>query len=119
VEQPRLVFTVKEFCGQAKISTRHFYSLQERGEGPKVIRLGRRVLINQETAKSWLLGLEGKAVTPPSQEPVEPQPNAGDSAKGPNFSGSASLNRTPVGRKPGRRPSLSGFPKRGQELRPW
>lgn len=53
-----LTFTVKEFCQQARISPRLFYSLQARGEGPKVIRLGRRVLIAQQTAKNWLQSRE-------------------------------------------------------------
>jgi predicted DNA-binding transcriptional regulator AlpA len=56
-----LTFTVQEFCRQTRISRQLFYNLQERGEGPKIIRLGRRVYIAQETAMEWLK--EREAIT--------------------------------------------------------
>jgi hypothetical protein len=73
MSEPELVFTVEEFCQQVRISKRHYSNLQSRGEGPKVIRLGRRVLIAQETAKSWLLSREARAQIP-EQERTAPRP---------------------------------------------
>jgi hypothetical protein len=73
MSEPELLFTVKEFCQQVRISKRHYSNLQSRGEGPKVIRLGRRVLIARETAKSWLLSREAR-VQFPKQERTEAQP---------------------------------------------
>ena len=55
------MFTVKEFCEFARISTRLFYTQQAQGLGPKVIRIGRRVLIAQETGKQWLMDQEKAA----------------------------------------------------------
>jgi hypothetical protein len=94
MEQPRLAFTVKEFCTQLKISTRHYYSLQAKGEGPNVVRLGRRVLISAETAKIWLLGLETKSAAP-TKRLFEVQPGADDSSVDVKSSESAVPTRTP------------------------
>ena len=98
MEQPRLAFTVKEFCTQLKISTRHYYSLQAKGEGPNVMRLGRRVLISQETAKIWLLSLETKSAAP-MEGLFEVQPGVGSSSGEVKSGESAVPTRTSPGKK--------------------
>jgi predicted DNA-binding transcriptional regulator AlpA len=54
MEMNGLTFTVKEFCAQTRISHKTFYELQKRSEGPRIIRLGRRVYVGQETARAWV-----------------------------------------------------------------
>lgn len=54
MEAPALAYTVREFCHQARISERFYFKMQSLGEGPRVVRLGRRVVIPQEAAKRWL-----------------------------------------------------------------
>jgi len=38
-----LAYSIPEFCRRVNISPRFFYTLQERGEGVPVTRIGRRV----------------------------------------------------------------------------
>ena len=54
MEKSGLTYTVKEFCRQTRISQKTFYELRKRGQGPRIIRLGRRVYIGQETALAWV-----------------------------------------------------------------
>ena len=50
-----LAYSVKQFCKAAgDISVRHFYALQERGEGPLVTHLGGRTVVTHENGKRWL-----------------------------------------------------------------
>jgi hypothetical protein len=46
-------FTLQEFCRAHKISRAHFYALQARGTGPKVMRAGSKVLVSLEAAAEW------------------------------------------------------------------
>ena len=111
--QAGLVFTVREFCGQARISTRLFYRLQEKGKGPKVIRLGRRVLIAQETAMRWLMDQENIAI--PSKAAAF-QFRATDLTEKEMVSRAAPRNRPPTGRTTQGHPAFLGtFGKR----QPW
>lgn len=57
----QLVYTVKEFCESAKIGVSFFYALQKSGKGPKVTRIGGRVLVRKTTAEEWLRKLEKAA----------------------------------------------------------
>ncbi len=54
MEPKILAYTVDEFCGQVRISRSQFYRLQRRGEGPRLTRLGDRVVVLHETAHAWL-----------------------------------------------------------------
>jgi predicted DNA-binding transcriptional regulator AlpA len=62
METAGLTFTVAEFCRQVRISRKTFYEIQKRGEGPKLIRLGRRVYVAQETARTWVKEREALSV---------------------------------------------------------
>jgi hypothetical protein len=53
-----LAYTVKEFCQHARISERLYFKLQSRGEGPPVIRIGRRTVISREAARKWMMTRE-------------------------------------------------------------
>jgi hypothetical protein len=48
------MYSIKEFCELAKISTRQFNILKAQGLGPDLVRLGRSVRITDEAANDWL-----------------------------------------------------------------
>ncbi len=49
---------VEGFCREHGISRGHFYNLLKRGEGPAVIKAGRRTLISAEAAAEWRRRME-------------------------------------------------------------
>lgn len=49
----RSASTIKQFCEDHGISRGFYYTLEEAGLGPRVMRLGRRILISQEAAADW------------------------------------------------------------------
>jgi len=49
------------FCRQHGISRTTFYKLLAEGTAPKVIRVGRRVLVSAEAAAEWRRGLEQRS----------------------------------------------------------
>lgn len=48
-----LAMSIPQFCDRHGISTAFFYLLQERGQAPRTMRLGSRVLITIEEAQRW------------------------------------------------------------------
>ena len=50
---PRLVFTIEEFCEAHRISRGMFYLLLKRGEGPVVTYVGKKPTITAENATAW------------------------------------------------------------------
>jgi hypothetical protein len=46
-------FTVEEFCRTHRISRPFYYVLRARGQGPDEMRLGKRVVISNESARRW------------------------------------------------------------------
>lgn len=48
-----MAYTVRQFCAAYGISKSTFYRLQQRGEGPRTMKVGRRVLIPVDAAKEW------------------------------------------------------------------
>lgn len=58
---PALAYTVREFCAGNKISKSHFYALIRDGLGPRLMRVGGRVLISHEAAAEWRRQMEGAA----------------------------------------------------------
>lgn len=49
----REAFTIDEFCRAHGFSRAHYFNLQQKGEGPRVMRLGSRVLVSREAAAEW------------------------------------------------------------------
>lgn len=45
--------SVNEFCKTNSISRSLFYKLQRQGNGPKVMKVGRRTLITPEASQEW------------------------------------------------------------------
>jgi len=53
-----LAFSIPEFCRRHGISRAHFYNLSKSGNGPAVMRVGRRTLISAEAAAEWRRRME-------------------------------------------------------------
>jgi hypothetical protein len=49
----RAAYTIDEFCAAHRISRRKFYELEEEGTGPRLMRVGSKVLISIEAAAAW------------------------------------------------------------------
>jgi predicted DNA-binding transcriptional regulator AlpA len=45
--------TIKQFCDRNQISGAHYFNLAARGEGPRVMRLGKAVRITEESERDW------------------------------------------------------------------
>lgn len=54
----RGALSVPEFCSAHGISRGFFYELLRAGRGPRIMRLGRRVLIGTEAAADWRRDME-------------------------------------------------------------
>jgi hypothetical protein len=52
-EPPTYALTIKQFCATHNISLAFYFELQKRGEGPRVMNVGRRRLISIEEAARW------------------------------------------------------------------
>jgi hypothetical protein len=48
-----LAMSIAQFCSRHAISEQFFHLLQQRGQGPRTMRLGSRVLITVEEAQRW------------------------------------------------------------------
>lgn len=51
-------YSIKEFCQLHAISRSLFYALLERGEAPRVMKVGRRTLSSAEAAAEWRKNME-------------------------------------------------------------
>jgi hypothetical protein len=50
---PAQAYSVREFCDSHGISLSMFHKLRNQGEGPRLMRVGRRVLISTAAAAAW------------------------------------------------------------------
>ncbi|MGX8013731.1 hypothetical protein ACVDG8_034570 [Mesorhizobium sp. ORM8.1] len=46
-------YTVPEFCAAHRICRASFYNLQKAAQGPRIMRVGGRVLVSKEAAADW------------------------------------------------------------------
>lgn len=53
--------SIKQFCRTHGISRAKFYDLAARGEGPRLMRIGRRRLVSVEAAAEWRRRMEQAA----------------------------------------------------------
>lgn len=49
----RETYTIDEFCRAHGFSRAHYFNLQNRGLGPRVMQVGSRKLISREAAAEW------------------------------------------------------------------
>jgi predicted DNA-binding transcriptional regulator AlpA len=49
----RSAYSVDAFCADHGICRATFYNLENRGEGPRLMRVGGRTLISREAAADW------------------------------------------------------------------
>jgi len=59
MEKP--VLNIPEFCAAHRISRTYLYQLLKAGRGPRVMRMGKRVLITVEAAADWRKQMEQPA----------------------------------------------------------
>ena len=50
---PKSTYTIAQFCDANNVSRTHLHYLNKTGQGPRLMRLGRRVLISAEAAADW------------------------------------------------------------------
>jgi hypothetical protein len=55
---PTAAYSVAEFCRAHRLSRAFFYILQKRGDGPAVMKVGKRTLVSDEAAKHWRQRME-------------------------------------------------------------
>ena len=55
-------FSIKEFCELHAISRSFFYLLREKGEAPRLMKVGRRMLVSAEAAAEWRRNMEHIAI---------------------------------------------------------
>ncbi len=46
-------YSIPEFCQRLGISNSFYFKMQTEGRGPRVMRVGHRVLISKEAAAEW------------------------------------------------------------------
>lgn len=52
--------TLRVFCKRHSISRSMFYLLKDAGQAPRIMRVGRKILITQEAAAEWREQMEAK-----------------------------------------------------------
>lgn len=60
----RRVLTVDEFCTAHAMTRGLFYKLRSQGQAPETIKIGRKTLITEEAAATWLRSLSAQAQAP-------------------------------------------------------
>jgi predicted DNA-binding transcriptional regulator AlpA len=59
--------SIPSFCQAHGISRATFYNLMKRGEGPTVMKVGKRTLVSDEAAEAWRRRMENLADMTPIQ----------------------------------------------------
>ena len=60
-ECARAAFTVSEFCDAHRLSRSKLYQLWASGRGPRIMRVGSKLLISVEAAADWRRDCEQEA----------------------------------------------------------
>ena len=58
-------YSIPEFCRRHRFSPAKYFKIAAAGEGPRVMRVGKRVLISKESAAEWRRSREAAAATAP------------------------------------------------------
>ena len=69
---PIITYSIAEFCRAHRLSRAFFYVLVKRGDAPKVMRVGRRRVIAEESAEAWRRRMESPVGAQPSREGDRP-----------------------------------------------
>jgi hypothetical protein len=56
--------SITEFCAAHHISRAHLYNLLKRGQGPTIMKVGKRSLVSDEAAAAWRRAMEQPANDP-------------------------------------------------------
>jgi predicted DNA-binding transcriptional regulator AlpA len=62
----KAAYSVLEFCKAHGISRAHLYNLLKRGEGPTVMKVGKRTLVSDEAAAAWRRHMETVTAAQPA-----------------------------------------------------
>ncbi len=54
-------YDIKEFCEAHHISKSHFYNLMKKDLLPKLMKVGKRILISEEAARDWRKRMENNS----------------------------------------------------------
>ena len=54
--------SVQQFCEENGISQSFFYKLVKQGQGPRLMKIGRRTLISAKAASEWRQDLEAESL---------------------------------------------------------
>jgi excisionase family DNA binding protein len=54
-------YSIPQFAAAVGLSRRHVWTLLRRGEGPRIFRVGRRVLVSGSAVEEWISRMEGLA----------------------------------------------------------
>ena len=65
---PTEAHSFPEFCRAHSLSIAFGYALLKRGEGPTIMKVGRRTLVSVEAAAEWRRRMEALASTKPSHK---------------------------------------------------
>lgn len=55
------VYDIDQFCERHRISKSTYFNLQKAGDGPRIMKVGTRVLITKESAAEWRRAREAAA----------------------------------------------------------
>lgn len=53
-------FSVPEFCAAYSIGRAKLYRMLKAGEGPRIMKVGRKTIISKEAAEEWRRNIEEK-----------------------------------------------------------
>lgn len=56
----KATYTLAQFMEGHNVSRTHFYRLQKAGRAPRLMRIGRRVLVSAEAAAEWRKRMEAE-----------------------------------------------------------
>lgn len=57
---PQSAYSIAQFCDAHHISRTHLHNMCKAGRGPRMMKLGRRVLISAEAAADWRRQIEAE-----------------------------------------------------------
>jgi hypothetical protein len=66
----KLQFSVDEFCEAHGVPRSTFYELLQRGEGPRLAKIGRRTYVTAEAAADWRRELEERSAQALTDQPL-------------------------------------------------